>query len=96
MSSSPTLGSSSSSALVPAGDVLVELDLAWSRLFLPEALLDRVARDRQEPVRRLARANALLERAVGVQERRLRDVLGVRVVSEDRERVAVDLAAVAR
>ena len=75
--------------------LLVELDLARSRLLLPEALLDRVARDREEPVRRLSRAHALLERAIGVQERRLRDVLGVGVVAEHRVRVAVDLRAVA-
>ena len=69
--------------------------MTWSRLLLPESLLDRVARDREQPVRRLSRADALLERAVRVQEGRLRDVFGVGVVAEDRVRVAVDLRAVA-
>ncbi len=78
-----------------AGDALVELDQTWSRLLLPESLLDRVAGDGEEPVRRLARAHALLERAIGVQEGRLRDVLGVGVVAEHRVRVSVDLRAVA-
>ena len=95
VSSSPTLGPSSSSGVLRAcGDPVVELDLARPRLLLSEALLDRVARDRQQPVRRLSRLDALLERAVRVQERRLRDVLGVRVVPEDGERVAVDLGDV--
>ena len=76
------------------GDALVELDLTRSRLLLPEALLDRIARDREQPVRRLARPNSLLERAVRVQEGRLRDVLGVGVVAEHRVRVAVDLGDV--
>ena len=93
--SSPTLGSLVV-LVVRSGvrDPLVELDLARPRLLLTEALLDRVARDREQPVRGLARADALLERAVRVQERRLRDVLGIGVVSEHRVRVAVDLAAV--
>ena len=42
-----------------AGDPVVELDRSRPRLLLPEALLDRVARDREQPVRRLSRANAL-------------------------------------
>ena len=38
--------------------------------------------------------HALLERAVRVEERRLRDVFCVRVVAEHRERVAIDLGDV--
>ena len=75
-------------------DALVELDLTGSRLLLPEALLDRIARDREQPVRRFARPNSLLQRAVRVQEGRLRDVLGVGMVAEHRVRVAVDLGDV--
>ena len=41
------------------------------------------------------RGGLLAQRAIRVQEGRLRDVLGVRVISEDRERIAIDLAAVA-
>ena len=72
-------------------DSIVELDLARPRLLLPEALLDRVARDREQPVGGLAGPHALLERSVRVQEGRLRDVLGVGVVSEHGERVPVHL-----
>ncbi len=72
-------------------DSIVELDLARPRLLLSEALLDRVARDREQPVGGLAGPHALLEGSVRVQERRLRDVLGVGVVSEHGERVPVDL-----
>ena len=77
-----------------ARDVLVELHLSRSRLLLTEALLDRVARDCQQPVRRLPRTHALFERAVGIQERRLGYVLRVCVVAEDGVRVAIDLCPV--
>ena len=43
-------------------------------------------RDRDQPVRRLARLLAALERAQGVHERRLRDVLGVRAGCRGRRR----------
>ena len=72
-------------------DPIVELDLARPRLLLSEALLDRVARDREQPVGRLAGPHALLEGSVRVQEGRLRDVLGVGVVAEHGECVPVDL-----
>ena len=77
-----------------SGDGIVELHLTGSGLLLPEALLDRVARDREEPVRGLARTDALLERAIGVEEGRLCDVFRVGVVAEHRVGVAVDLTAV--
>ena len=76
------------------GDPVVELHLTRPGLLVSESLLDRVARDRQQPVRRFPRSHAPLERAVGVQERRLRDVLGVGAVAEHRVRVPVDLGAV--
>ena len=75
-------------------DVAVELDLARPRLLLAEALPDQVVRDRDQPVRRLARLLAALERAQGVDERRLGDVLGVGAVAEDGVDVAVDLGRV--
>ena len=78
-----------------SGDAVVELDLARSGLLVPEPLLDRVARDREEPVRRLARTDALLERAIRVEEGRLRDVLRIGVVAEHRVGVPVHLTAVA-
>jgi hypothetical protein len=52
-------------------------------------------RDLDQPVLRLARLLAPLEGAVGVEERRLGDVLGVRGVAEHRERVAVHVLDVA-
>ena len=75
-------------------DAIVELDLARPNPFLSKPLLDRVAGDRQQPVRGLAWAHSLLQRAVGVQERRLRDVFRVGMVAEDCIGVAIDLAAV--
>ena len=92
MRSSPTLGPSSSASV--SGEAVVELDLARPGLLLPEPLLDRVARDREEPVRGLARTDALLERAIRVEEGRLRDVFRVGVVAEHRVGVPVDLTAV--
>ena len=77
------------------GDAIVQLDLPRACRVMPEPLLDRVARDREEPVRRLARTDALLDRAVGVEERRLGDVLGVRMISENCVGVPIDVAAVA-
>ena len=77
-----------------SGDAVVELDLARPGLLVPEPLLDRVARDREEPVRRLPRTDALLERAIRVEERRLRDVLRIGVVAENRVGVPIDLTAV--
>src|SRR4029450_4237615 len=76
------------------GEPLVELDEPRSRLFLSEALLDCVACDSEKPVGGLPGPDALLERAIGVQERRLGDVLRVGVIAQDRVRVAIDLAAV--
>ncbi len=76
------------------GDVLDELDLGRSRGGLAPALADDVLCDRDQPARRVARRLAPLERPERVHERRLGDVLRVRVVAEDGVRVAVDLADV--
>ena len=75
-------------------DALVELDGARPRLLLSKALLDRVARDGQEPVGRLAGVDPLLERAIRIEERRLRDVFGVGVVADHCVRVPIDLRPV--
>ena len=76
------------------GNIAVELDLSRPRLLLAEALPDQVVRDRDQPVRRLARLLAPLERAQGVHECRLRDVLGIGSVAKNRVDVAVDLRRV--
>ena len=75
-------------------NIAVELDLPRPGLLLAEALPNQVVRDRDQPVRRLARPLASLQRAQRVDERRLRDVLGVGPVSEDGVDVAVDLRRV--
>src|SRR5205823_9511009 len=50
---------------VTAGrDLAVELDFTRARLIPTKTLLDRVARDRQQPVRRLPGSHSLLERSV--------------------------------
>jgi hypothetical protein len=72
------------------GDALVELDLLRSARRVAEALPARVVRDLDQPVVRAMRALAALERTIGVEERRLGDVLGVGLVVQDCERVAVD------
>ena len=72
------------------GEALVELDLLRAARRVAEALPADVVRDLDQPVVRAMRALAALERAVGVEEGRLGDVLGVGLVVEDRERVAVD------
>ena len=77
-----------------SGDAVVEFDLARSSLLLPEPLLDRVARDGEEPVRGLSWTDALLEGAIGVEKCRLRDVFRVGVVAEHRVGVPVDLTTV--
>jgi len=51
-------------------------------------------RDGDQPVLGRARPLALLHRAERVEEGRLRDVLGVGLVAQDDERVAVDVAGV--
>ena len=76
------------------GKVAVELDLARAGLLLAETLPNEVVRDRDQPVRRLARLLASLERAQRIDERRLGDVLGVGPVAEDGIDVAVDLRCV--
>jgi hypothetical protein len=73
---------------------LVERDLARPRAGLAPAHAADVVRDRDQPVVRLVRPLALLEGAVGVEERRLGDVLRVGRVRRQRERVLVDLARV--
>ena len=72
------------------GERLVELDLLRPPRGVAEALPADVVRDLDQPVVRLVRALAALEGAVGAEERLLGDVLGVGLVVEDRERVAVD------
>ena len=75
-------------------DVLDELHLRRPGGRLAPPLPDDVLCDRDEPARRVARGVAALERAQGVHERRLGDVLRVGVVPEDRVRVAVDVTDV--
>ena len=72
----------------------IEFDLVWPRLLLPEALPNQVVGDRDQPVRGLPRPLASLERAQGVDEGRLHDVLGVRRVAEHGVGVAIDLGGV--
>src|SRR5439155_3372680 len=76
------------------GQLFVQLDLGGPALRLAEALAADVVRDRDQPVLRGARALTALEGAVGVEEGRLGDVLGVGLVAQDDERVAVDVACV--
>src|SRR5262249_37842339 len=71
--------------------VVVECHFGRAASRLAEALPTHVVRDRDQPVLRLLGPLATLERAEGVHERRLRDVLGVGLVSHDREGVAVDV-----
>ena len=77
------------------GDVLVQLDLARAARGLAEALTADVVRDRDQPVLRRLRPVAVREGAVRVQERRLRDVLGIGRIAENCERVAIDVACMA-
>jgi hypothetical protein len=74
---------------------VVERDLGGTPRLLAEALPAGVARDRQQPAERPLGARAARERAVGVEERGLGDVLGVGGVREPAERVAVDVEPVA-
>ena len=69
---------------------LVELDLERPSLTVAEVPAYLVVRDRQQPVLGLARLRPLGECAVGLEERLLRDVLGVRSRAEHREGVAED------
>ena len=62
----------------PLADALVERDLARAALRLAEPLAADVVRDRDQPAVRLLRPRPALERAIGVEERRLGDVLRVR------------------
>src|SRR5262245_12811934 len=77
-------------------DALVERDLVRTALRLSEALATDVVRDRQQPAPRPLGADAAVERAIGVEEGRLRDVLRIRGVVEHRGRIAVDVTDVAR
>ena len=76
------------------GELLLEDDLVRPALRLAEALPADVVRDRDQPVLRRARALASLEGLVGVEEGGLRDVLGVGLVAQDDECVAIDVARV--
>ena len=78
----------------PGRDVADELDLRRAGGRLAPPLADEVVGDREEPARRVPRVLPALERPQGVHEGRLRDVLGVGVVAEDRVGVAVDVADV--
>ena len=73
------------------GELLVERDLVRAARRLAEALPADVVGDRDQPVPRRLRPLAALVGAVGVHERRLRDVLGVVRAAQHRERVAVDV-----
>src|SRR5439155_12381824 len=64
------------------GELLVQLDLVRASLRLAEALAADVMGDGDEPVLGRAWLLAALEGAVGVEERRLRDVLRVGLVAE--------------
>jgi hypothetical protein len=75
-------------------DAIVELDLVGATLRLAETLPADVVGDRDQPVLRVARPLAALIGAVRIQKRRLRDVLGVRGLPEDGERVPVHVADV--
>jgi hypothetical protein len=72
------------------GEALVELHLLRAARRVAEALPADVVGNLDQPVVRAMRALAALERAVGVEEGGLGDVLCVGLVVEDRERVAVD------
>jgi hypothetical protein len=74
---------------------IVERDLGRPPRGGPEALAAFVVRDLDQPVVRLDRTVAAAEGAVGAEEGGLRDVLGVGLVVEDRERVAVHVVDVA-
>ena len=72
-----------------------ERDLARAVAGLAPAHAADVVRDRDQPVVRAVRPVAALEGAVGVEERRLGDVLSVGRVRQQGERVLVDVARVA-
>src|SRR5207253_6488645 len=72
-----------------------ELDLPRAAPRLAEALPADVVGNRDQPVLQLLRPLAALERAVGVQEGRLRRVLGLAGIAQHGERVAVHVAGVA-
>ena len=74
---------------------LAERDLVWTPHRAPHARAARVVGDRDQPVVRRVRLGAGLQRAIGVEERRLRDVLRFGRVPHHREDVAVHLADVA-
>jgi hypothetical protein len=76
------------------GELFLVDDLGRPPLRLAEALAADVVRDRDQPVLRRPRLLAVLDRPVGVQERRLRDVFGVRLVAQDDQRVAIHVAGV--
>jgi hypothetical protein len=76
------------------GELLVQLDLGRTPLRLPEPLSADVVGDGDEPVLGIPGPLSALDGAVGVHERGLRDVLGVGLVAEDDQRVAVDVACV--
>ena len=77
------------------GELAVKRDLAWPPLVAPEALQARVVGDRDQPLLGLLRSLAALERAIRVHERRLGDVLRVRLLAEYGQRVAEDVRCVA-
>ena len=75
-------------------DGVVVLDLLRPSLRLAEPLAADVVRDRNQPVLRVPRPFPAREGAVRVHEGRLRDVLRVGGIAQDRERVAIDVADV--
>ena len=76
-------------------DVSLERDLLDAPARGCVARARHVVRDLDQPVVRLERFLAACERAVGVHERRLRDVLRVGGITKERERVVVDVLDVA-
>lgn len=77
------------------GDVVVELDLLRPPRGGAEPLKADVVRDPDQPVERRTRVLPALERAVRVEERRLRDVLRVGAVAQHPVRVAVHVRGMA-
>ena len=75
-------------------DIRLQLDERGAGGRLAPPLPDEVVSDHREPARRFLGDLASLECPEGVDERRLRDVLGVGVIAQDRVRVAVHVADV--
>src|SRR5262249_43491577 len=77
------------SVILGGGQPGVERDLGRTACRRAEALTADVVRDRDQPVQRLRRKRARAVRTVGVEERGLGDVLRIRAVRKDGERIPV-------